>query len=283
MNEALAAFDLMLAEDAVWLLVQKTGNPAYDFAFDSAFACRRPWSRPDSVTAIARVGAPRDYGALFRELATRGVSLINSPQQHLNGSELPYWYPCLEDVTPRSAWFDEPPEAAMVTDSIGWPVFVKGARQTSRHDPRKCIAHDASEYNRLIAEYRRDSILGWQRCVVREFVELRPVEFEHTVKIQPSFEFRTFWLHKQFVGGGPYWSQFADYSWTDSERDACVALAGEAASRVDCPFLVVDMAQTIDGRWVVIECNDAQESGYAGVSPFALWNAVVRLAPGQNT
>jgi len=43
------------------------------------------------------------------------------------------------------------------------------------------------------------------------------------------------------------------------------------------PFLVVDVAQTEAGRWVVIECNDGQESGYAGVSPFGLWQKIVDL------
>jgi hypothetical protein len=43
------------------------------------------------------------------------------------------------------------------------------------------------------------------------------------------------------------------------------------------PFLVVDIAQTETGQWIVIECNDGQESGYAGVSPFGLWQRIVDL------
>jgi len=277
MAELPAGCDLMLIEGAVWLLSKQTNNPAYDFAFDSSFACRRPWERSGDVTAIARVGAPLDYDTFFGEMARQNITLVNSPQQHLNGSELPEWYPCIDDVTPKSEWFDTPPDSSVVSDSIGWPVFVKGARQTSRHDPKKCIAHDAAEYEQLIDEYRRDSILGWQRCVIRELVNLRPVKCDSTTKIQPSFEFRTFWWYKQLVGAGSYWSQFAHYTWTDSERDECITVARAAAKRVDCPFLVVDMAQTADGQWIVIECNDAQESGYTGVSPFALWNEIFRV------
>jgi hypothetical protein len=273
-----AGYDLVLIDDAVWLITQKTNNPAYDFAFESAIACRRPWHRPDEVVAVARVGAPQDYDAVFNQMNDFKIKLVNSPRQHLNGSELPEWYPCIEDVTPKSVWFDSPPKSCDVADLIGWPVFVKGARQTSRHDPRKCIARDATEYEALIEAYRCDPILGWQRCVIREFVELRSIKCDNTMKIQPSFEFRTFWWYGQLVGSGPYWSQFVRYTWTDAEREACIAIARSAAVRVDCPFLVVDMAQTIDGQWIVIECNDAQESGYAGVSPFALWNEIIRQA-----
>jgi hypothetical protein len=39
--------------------------------------------------------------------------------------------------------------------------------------------------------------------------------------------------------------------------------------------LVIDAAQRIDGSWVIIEANDAQESGYTGVSPVTLWRAII--------
>lgn len=128
--------DLVFIEEALWLLEKRTHKPTYDFAFDTSFACRRPWQRPEPISAVARVGAPHDYEELFRQLTSQGVTLVNSPQQHLNASELPDWYPRIEDITPKSAWFDTPPPSQTVADTVGWPVFVKGARQTSRHDPR---------------------------------------------------------------------------------------------------------------------------------------------------
>lgn len=277
MIELSAGCDVMLVEEAIWVLAERTSSPAYDFAFDSWFACQRPWRPPNDVTAIARVGAPSDYDSLFEEWADRKIRLVNSPQQHRNGSELPYWYAIIEGLTPKSLWFDAPPPANAFAEWLEWPVFVKGARQTSRHDPQKSIARNPEEYARLVEDYRQDPILGWQRCVVREYVKLRPVACKTPIKIPPSFEFRTFWWQRQLVAAGPYWSQIASYSWTDVEREECLRVAQEVANRIDCPFLVVDMAQTADGRWIVIECNDAQESGYAGVSPFALWSEIIRL------
>jgi hypothetical protein len=43
------------------------------------------------------------------------------------------------------------------------------------------------------------------------------------------------------------------------------------------PFLVIDIAQTAEGEWIVIECNDAQESGYGGVERLALWQEVFEI------
>ena len=57
---------------------------------------------------------------------------------------------------------------------------------------------------------------------------------------------------------------------------ADIAVAEDAATRLRVPFLVVDFARTLDGRWIVIECNDAQESGYAAVHPASLWRSVLQ-------
>jgi hypothetical protein len=55
------------------------------------------------------------------------------------------------------------------------------------------------------------------------------------------------------------------------EEKAALAIAQAAALRLNLPFVVIDVAQTITGEWIVIECNDAQESGYAAIFPFKLW------------
>ena len=46
---------------------------------------------------------------------------------------------------------------------------------------------------------------------------------------------------------------------------------------LDTVFLVVDVAQTASGEWIVIECNDGQEGGYAAVAPIALWQHIVDI------
>ena len=56
------------------------------------------------------------------------------------------------------------------------------------------------------------------------------------------------------------------------------ALANEAYFQVAPPAegkSSPGKARTADGRWIVIECNDAQESGHAGIPPQRLWRAVL--------
>ena len=105
-------------------------------------------------------------------------------------------------------------------------------------------------------------------------LDLRPVAAPATHVIQPSFEFRTFWWRGQCVGFGPYWTAY-DYAATDRERADATAIAGEAARRIDVPFLVVDVAQDRSGRWDVIEVNAGQDSGYAGVDRRQMWRRMI--------
>jgi len=39
--------------------------------------------------------------------------------------------------------------------------------------------------------------------------------------------------------------------------------------------MVIDLAVTASGDWIVIECNNAMESGYACVSPLGLWQPIL--------
>jgi hypothetical protein len=274
----LERLDILLLEDIVWIAAAKINVPLYDFAFETFFACRHPYQRPEQIKAIGRFGVADDYADLYSSLKAEGVSLVHTPEQHLLASELTHWYPLLEGITPRSVWFDKPPEAEEIERHFSYPVFVKGSRQTSRHNAALSIVRSRAEYEFVASEYRINPILHWQSFVCRELVELRSVPMrQQNEKIPPSFEFRTFWWRGECVGSGFYWADFASCSWTDAEKFAALEVARKAAQRLDTVFLVVDVAQTASGEWIVIECNDGQESGYAAVAPIALWQNIVDI------
>jgi hypothetical protein len=269
--------NLFLLNDALWLVTKPTDIVIYDFPFEDFFRCEHPWQLPTDIIAVARVGAREDYAEFYAALEHAGIRLIHSPSDYIQCSELPHWYPLIADLTPRSICFTEMPSLNQITQEFDWPVFIKGARQTSKHQKSLSIIEDSEAFLRLQKQYANDPILHWQAVVCREYVPLRPVKGASDDTIPPSFEFRTFWWNGTCVGAGRYWFQAPPYDWTPQEKHAALALAKEAALRVDVPFLVVDVAQTIEGQWIVIECNDGQESGYAGISPFALWKNVVSL------
>ncbi len=267
--------DVFLLEETVWIAAAKIDSPSYDFAFQTFFACRHPYQRPEKIQAVGRFGVTDNYADFYLSLEAKDILLIHTPEQHLLASELTHWHPLLADLTPPSRWYDAPPPAEEIEKHFSYPVFVKGSRQTSKHKADLSIIRSRNEYEFAAEQYKNNPILHWQQFVCREFVELRSVPSSPTEKIPPSFEFRTFWWRGQCVGSGIYWADFASYSWTDAEKFAALKVAQKAAQHLDIVFLVVDVAQTRNGEWIVIECNDGQESGYAGIAPIVLWRKII--------
>ena len=264
-------------KDALWLITKPTGIAIYDFDFEKFFECKHHWRLPTPITAVARVGAIEDYPAFYSALSDEGIKLIHTPEQYVRCGELPNWYPLIKEFTPKSVWFDSIPTVKEITDYFELPLFIKGARQTSKHNKRLSIIENVDQLEATLTAYANDSILHWQRLVCREYVKLKSVGMAHANEIPPSYEFRTFWWRGKFVGAGRYWYLANDYQWTTTEKSDALAIAGDVAQRVDVPFLVVDLAQTDTGDWIVIECNDGQESGYAGLSPFVLWRNIAEI------
>jgi hypothetical protein len=174
--------------------------------------------------------------------------------------------------------FETFPSNEEVSRTTGFPAFLKGDRQTHRHRASTSIARDARELDEIRRVWNEDPILSWQPVAIRELVALEPLEVaaRNEDRIPPSVELRAFFLEGRRVGIGPYWWQHPIPAL--SNVDSARALAEEAAARVDVPFLVVDVARRVDGRWIVIECNDGQEAGHAGIVPLALWSAIVAAA-----
>jgi ATP-grasp domain, R2K clade family 3 len=273
----LSGAELIVLEEKLALLARPTGVAAYDFDFRLHFACRHPYRLDTEVDAILRIGAPEDYAAYHAEAVAIGLRPINDPARHLLASEIERWSPLIAELTPKTRVFDVLPDADLIESEFGWPVFLKGSRQTSKHNPGLAVIRDREHYRRACDAYRKDPILHWQKPALREFVPLTPVPGVVAGKIRPSLEFRTFWLHGRCVGFGPYWYQVSPYR--SADIDDGLTLAADVAARVPVPFLVVDIAKTTDGRWIAIECNDAQESGHAGIAPQRLWRSVLDVHP----
>lgn len=260
-------------ENKLIVLSEDLGVSAYDFDFDLHFSCSHPHQIDGEELCVLRIGPITNYAAEFADKLGMGLRLVNSPAEHTLASELESWYPRIAEITPRTQVFESLPPAEDIERSFDWPIFLKGSRQTSRHNPELSMIESRAHYERAVEQYRQDAILHWQKPVVRELVPLVPVAGTVPGKVQPSVEYRSFWWYGECVGWGRYWYQVPAYEAADAE--AGLAVAREAAARLQVPFLVVDFARTRDGRWIVIECNDAQESGYAAIPPHDLWQQIL--------
>lgn len=276
MKQELKTMDFFQLEKSIWLAEKKTHVGVYDFQFTPLFSVARPRFE-GSNTIIARIGAISDYQLLYDNYLELGFELVNNPKQHQMASELQSWYPLLAELTPKSKVYSTFPSLELVWEYFVFPIFIKGNRQTAKHNPALCIAKNAQEFKEIAKAYQENSILHWQSVVCREYVPLMLLKKQVRDKVPLSFEFRTFWWKGNLVGSGPYWSQFSTYDWSTKQKKDALNIAQEAANRLQIPFLVLDLALTQEGKWIIIECNDAQESGYAGVSPISLWQNIINL------
>lgn len=270
--------ETLCLEGAVWVAAAPIGSPTYDFDFTKYFSYRRLWyATGEPITAVGRFGVAYDYPDVYAQLKQAGVLLVHSPQQHYLAANLDGWYPHIAELTARSRWYETPPAPEEVEQDFTYPIFIRGAFQTNRHKAASSVVHSREEYLQAVSEYRRHPRLKEQAFVVREYLNLRPVQkLAETDMVAPAFEFRSFWWQGELVGFGNYWNTVASYTLTRAEEIEAKALAHQVTQRVKVPFLVVDVAQEVSGRWVAIECNDGQESGYAGVPALVMWQKMIK-------
>ncbi len=274
--EELKNIDFFNLESSIWIANKEIHVPAYDFKFEPLFKVSRPRIE-NNVNTIGRIGAVSDYTKTYKTFLGYGYKLINTPQQHILASELESWYPLIANLTPKSKVYEEFPSLEEFYKNFTFPVFIKGNRQTSKHNFKLSVAKTEDELLNIKEAYKKDSILHWQKIVIREFINLKPIENSAKDKVQLSYEFRTFWWKKELVGAGHYWSQYSKYNWTENEAEEAIKVARSAVELLNLPFVAIDLALTVTNKWIIIECNDAQESGYCGVNPTELWRNIIQI------
>ena len=264
----------VLVEDKLWILSSPTGLAQYDFNFESHFRCHHPYDLDSPIIAVARMGAAPDYQSRFDSLMQWGVRLIHTPSEYQRTSYLPEWYPLIKQCTPKSIWFEHFPSADEILTHFNLPVFLKGERQTNKHSRVQSIIESREQLENVLQQWKQESILWWQRVVCREYLRLRPATKSPGGDFPKSYEFRTFWWKHHCVGIGKYWVS-EDYRLNPKDESEILAKGELVSKALDVTFLVIDFAQTIEGEWIVIECNDGQDSGYAGVHPRFMWQQII--------
>ncbi|MFD1363867.1 ATP-grasp domain-containing protein [Actinoplanes sichuanensis] len=214
----------------------------------------------DADGGVARVPAGADavyrgwmldadrYAAMARALTARGVSLRTGPEQYRRAHELPGWYAAIVGDTPESVWTvgDGRAEFRRVCGELGaGPAVLRDYTKSMKH-----YWHEAA-YLPDVA----DDAAAW--AVASRFRELRGNGFAggFVVRRFESFvgaEVRTWW-----VGG--VCRLVTAHPDTPGELPPADVVLPDLGG-VDLPFVTVDLARHVDGRWRVVEIGDGQVS-----------------------
>jgi hypothetical protein len=215
---------------------------------------------------------------VYTAARARGIRLIHTPAQHRLATEGDRALPALGELTPQTVVVTSADMCGEAAQRLGFPVFVKGVVKSRKESGwASCVATDLGELRALVEQTLAREAMTRGRVLVRRLAPLR--RLERTLGDFPiSREYRVFLYRGQVLAYGFYWEDYADSQRLASEDvQALLAVAREAARRLNVPFLIVDVGQVESGEWLVIEVGDAQFAGLSRVSPLRLWNQLLGM------
>lgn len=220
----------------------------------------------ENKLVIPRYSCLPYYKELEDDLAYQGSKLINSFRQHKYIADFSYYHD-IEDLTPKTYFnFDRIPDN-------GGPFIVKGVTNSRKFLWKELMyAPDKKSAINIAIELQKDGLIGQQDIIVRDFVKLNVLE-EGVTGVPFSNEWRFFCLGKYVISYGFYWSCSEKRGELNSK---CWELLTKVIERVsqNVNFYVVDLAECVDGSWIVIEMNDASMSGLSENDPNLLYKTL---------
>lgn len=205
---------------------------------------------------IGRYSVTPCYDELDRDLRLAGCRLVNTYDQHRWIASFEY-YDAVRDYTPET-WTEE----AFKYCSYDGPFVVKGKLRSKKVDwATRMFAPTKDDALRLGALLKEDSEINDQGVVYRRYVPLQTYEIGRN-GLPYADEWRFFYFGRTRLSQAFYWS-ISDVAPQSEVDEACVRRADEIAAIVAerVTFFTLDLAKTVDGRWILIEINDGQTSG----------------------
>jgi hypothetical protein len=226
---------------------------------------------------VARYSCLPYYQEFEQDVLALGAQLINTHAQHRYIADLQSWYQDLHDLTPRT-WFQV---SDVPLDQPG-SFVLKGETNSKKFGwDRYMFAPSRQDLGAIQVRLQDDMFLGTQRIYAREFVPLKTYMVGiHGLPV--TDEYRFFVLDGEMLCGAYYWAShtedLVDMGIFPDVQTVPPQFLSDVVSRVGnkARFYVVDVAQTADGRWIVIELNDGQMSGLSDIRPADLYGAIAR-------
>lgn len=221
---------------------------------------------------ICRYSALPLYKELERDIVNLGGTMINSYSQHRYVADLKNWYYDLEDLTFKT-WF----QASDVPANHPGSFILKGETNSKKFQwNTHMFAKDYSGISPVLVNLMNDGLVGSQSIYVREYVPLKTY-MESFQGMRITDEYRFFIAYGEIISGAYYWSshieELSEAGFCPNANDVPSDFLNDVISRVgdSINFWVLDVAQTEDGIWKVVELNDGQMSGLSENKPTELY------------
>lgn len=213
--------------------------------------------------------------AYYRDMCEAAVApLLNTYDHYMTSYDFPKWFAHLSSESPESIIFPAEEVMALGLEEIAsrikqcvgkHPLVVKDYLKSRKHEwYEACFIKDASDTEDTLRVLKnffrlqgRDFYGG---LVFREFLSLKKLGKHPKSEMPVPLEFRTFFLHNKPMITTKYWQNDIAYpDGIESPPEDWLSTIGE---KLISPFVALDIAQTEDGKWYVIEVNDGGSAGY---------------------
>jgi hypothetical protein len=210
------------------------------------------------------------YRPLYEAARARGIELLHTPEQNRRIMEFGEFYERIADLTARSVVVTDEQSLERAVTELTFPVFTKGSVKSVKEQGwDACVARTAEQLRVRAAK--------WGEVVAREILPLRGQRGSSEL-FPNAREYRAYWLDGKLVGKEYYWDGDDPFGPLAEQETAVDELVHKAASRMDTPFVSVDVGQLEDGTWRVIEIGDPQYSGICHMNRYTCWQRIVEYA-----
>jgi ATP-grasp domain, R2K clade family 3 len=206
------------------------------------------------------------YAALHAGLLERSWAPLHSPDDYRSLHHLPTQFHLLADVSPPTVWIEGEPlngpaiVAALATFGSS-PLIVKDYVKSRKHEwDTACYIPDAADTGaamqviQTFVERQGSELQGG--IVLRRFEDFTPLGRHPKSGMPLTLEFRAFMLDGGLLTLTQYWEEVA-LSFTAPPAAWLESIAARLTGR----FLTLDVAQTFEGDWRLVEIGDAQVAG----------------------
>jgi len=223
----------------------------------------------DQQIAIYRgwMMSAEQYEKFFIELLKRNIILINCPFEYEQTHCLYNSYNAIEAHTPFSTFifkedFNDTTLAEALKPFHGKKIFFRDFYKSEKMYWKSAAfipdSADTAYVQKVIDEFKvLRTIKGGY--VFREYISLNVIG-KHPypgIDIPIANEWRAYFLNDKIIDLSPYWEEGNYDGVTIPPIDIFIPIT----EKINSSFFTMDLAETVEGEWIIIEIGDGQMSG----------------------
>lgn len=228
---------------------------------------------PNKSSVIGRYSVIPYYNEVERDLNKKKCFLINSLFEHNYITEMSYVLDIGQD-TPKT-YFN--PNDLPARDQ---EYILKGKTNSRKEQwKEKMYAPNKKRAIEIYLDLINEPYIGDQGIVFRDYVPLKKIS--ESINGMPfTNEWRFFFYKDNLIDYNYYWSNSDIILKKEELSESGILFAKKIAKKVSkkVNFFVVDIAETENGDWILIELNDGQMSGLSEIDPENFYKSLSKIS-----